>query len=117
MIRAGALRTRIEVWEDLAVQGGATDLGELPVNYQPVATRWGCIEGLAGRELERARQVVATATHKIILRWVKGLNPRHQLRWGSTVYEIGHIISPQPVDIEMQVYVTERPGVMTNVTE
>jgi SPP1 family predicted phage head-tail adaptor len=52
--------------------------GEPIPQWGTVATRWGKIEPLSGRELWQAQQVQADVTHRIRLRYFAGLHPKHR---------------------------------------
>jgi SPP1 family predicted phage head-tail adaptor len=46
--------------------------GALTQNWGVIATRWGRVEPLSGRELFAARQVQADVTHRVTMRYLDG---------------------------------------------
>lgn len=49
---------------------------------------WASVVPLAGRELERAREVVANATHQVKTRYRDGINTRKRLRHDNRILNI-----------------------------
>lgn len=71
MIQAGKLRHRIVISQPTATQDtfGGTQIGQDTV----IATVWGSVEALGGRELYAAQQKVSDVTHRITIRWMSGI--------------------------------------------
>ena len=53
---------------------------------------WASIQPLAGRELERARTVVANATHKVTTRYRDGITPRKRIRHDNRTLNIEAVL-------------------------
>ncbi len=49
------------------------------------------IETVSGRESESARQLYASASHRVTMRYRPGMTPQKRLVLGSRVLEIGHV--------------------------
>lgn len=50
------------------------------------------ITELTGRQLELAHQLVATATHKISLRWINGIVPTSmRILFNNRIFKISHV--------------------------
>ncbi len=75
-MRAGKLRHRLAIQEPVETRD---DHGGITRTWSTVATVWGSIETLTGRELYEAQQVEARATVRIRIRSYSGLSPLHRL--------------------------------------
>lgn len=53
------------------------------------------VNPMGGRELELARQIVENATHKIIIRYVAGIDTTWRVLFDGTAYNIGNISDPE----------------------
>lgn len=91
-IQAGQLRHRLDIIAPTLVQDtfGGTDIDQENV----VATIWGYVESLTGRELEAAQQIVAQVTHKITIRWMDGLRPQQNVVFDNRLFQIQAIQNP-----------------------
>jgi SPP1 family predicted phage head-tail adaptor len=65
------------------------------------------IEPLMGRELELARAVVETVTHKVTIRYRDGINSTMRVRYGDRLLGIGAAINVEELGIAMILYCTE----------
>ncbi len=95
MIRAGQLRHLLLIERE--VVSGRTGRG-LPVeSWQTLyAGVWGKVEALAGTQLEVSRQLVATATHKVTIRYHAGVAAQMRLtaqggQYGGRHLVVGHV--------------------------
>lgn len=91
----GELRHRFVVEEDRGT--AQTGRGETIEGWTSLGIRWGSLEWVQGTELWYGQQVVAQATHGVVLRWFEGLNPKHRLKQLTTgrVFEIQSIGDPR----------------------
>src|SRR4051794_26204140 len=87
-IRAGDLRHLVQLQSYTSSTG---DRGQSVKSWSTYATVPAMIEELGGRQLELARQLVATATHRITLRYQSSLTVKDRVVFGSSVYNIGSI--------------------------
>lgn len=79
-MRAGPLNRRLTIFEARQKQSA---MGAAQPEYVPIAgdaTRWASIEPLSARELILMAQTTARITHRVRLRYVRGLTSKHQLR-------------------------------------
>jgi SPP1 family predicted phage head-tail adaptor len=80
-------------------------LGQSKNDWIDVCRRWASIEPLRGRELERARQVISTATTRIIIRAPRtfDLTSKYRFIFQDTVYNAASVreIGERLEDIEM----------------
>ena len=74
-MRAGQLRHRVTL-EQRATQ---KTRGIVTEAWGAEQVLWANVEPLAGRELERARTVVANATHKVTMRYRSSITARSRL--------------------------------------
>ena len=66
-------------------------LGQTTQTWADAATLWASIEPLAGRELERARSVVSTATHRFNLRFRDNVTTRDRFTFDSRTFNIENV--------------------------
>lgn len=72
-MQAGKLRKRIAIVSNKNNQ--ETTYGQNKPDPVTVATVWGSIEPLSGRELMRAQEIVASVTHRVRIRYRSGIEP------------------------------------------
>jgi SPP1 family predicted phage head-tail adaptor len=70
--------------------------------------RWAAIEPLAGRELEYARQMVADATHEVMMRYTDEITTAMRLEYAGRHFQIQHIADSGERREEMRLICTER---------
>src|SRR5437868_1382228 len=78
-MKAGTLRHYVSIMlpsSDTGDRGQRTGEPTTIVENMPCSIR-----SLAGREVETAKQVMATASHKITMRYFPGLTTQHYLVW------------------------------------
>lgn len=86
----GPMRDRLEIQ---ARTMAANSYGERVATWETVATRWGQVDPLNGRELWQAQSVRPDVSHKVTMRYYDGLSPRHRLKLGSRIFEITSVIN------------------------
>lgn len=96
-MRAGKLRNRIEIQEAIET---TDEYGQVQQTWQTVATRWGSVEPLSGREAAYSKQVHQDATHKVTLRYYAGLTGKHRLLHDGRILEIISVINMNELDHE-----------------
>ncbi len=67
------------------------DRGQASKTWSTYATVWAAVDELSGRKLELARQLVATASHKLIIRYHADLTVKDRVVWGDKTLWIGHV--------------------------
>jgi SPP1 family predicted phage head-tail adaptor len=113
-VRAGQLRHQIQIY---APVDAIDSFGDDELQYQLMATVWGSIEPLSGRDLWYANQIRADATNKITLRYTSQISSAHRLVWNGRVYEPGPQLSTQERGYELTVLCTEiRYGALGTTT-
>lgn len=87
----GPMRQRVTI----QARTTAADAYGAPVaTWADVATRWGEVLPLSGRELWQAQQVRPDVTLKVRLRYYDGLTPKHRLKVGARVLEVESVVNP-----------------------
>ena len=106
-INAGLLCHRVTLQEPAET---ADEYGQMIPGWASLGTFWAGVEPLQGREAERARQLIATATHKVTLRWLgPDVIPRPQPRivFGSRILHIEAVLNLDEGDHHYQVLAME----------
>jgi len=104
----GELRHRFVIEEDQGTV--ATERGETVESWQSRGIRWGSLDWVQGTERWYGQQVVAQATHGIVLRWFTTLHPKQRLRQLTTgrLFQIESIGDPRGVKEYLFLQVKER---------
>lgn len=89
----GDLRHRITLQECVS---GQDEAGQPVQEWQDVATVWGAVEPLRGREYFAAQQVQAEVTTRIRIRYRKGIRPEMRVLYDGRIFQI---VAP-PIDPE-----------------
>src|SRR6266403_3642030 len=89
-MRAGQLRHRVVVEQQAQTQDS---FGGQPLTWSTVATDWGDINPLSGREREAAQAINVEISHEITIRYQSGFaDPKamaaYRLRYGSRLFNI-----------------------------
>lgn len=66
------------------------------------------VDPLHGKQLEIARQLVGTATHRITLRWESGITAGMQVVIETRVFNIGYVDDGDYLQHDMYLTVTEQ---------
>ena len=75
--RAGGLSQRLTIQR--GNPGFGADTNQPTLSWILHATRWGSVEQLTGRELVEAQQVVARATHRVVIRHLDTVTPEMRI--------------------------------------
>lgn len=103
-IVAGRLRHRITIQSATEAQdahGGTTR------TWADVATVWGSIEPLRGREFMNAQQLQSEVTHRVQLRYYAGVTTAYRLRFGTRLFNIVSVLNPSERNIELEIMAVE----------
>jgi len=103
-MRAGALRHRVTFQEKSVTRN---DFNEEVVTWSEVATVWGSVEDLAGREFLEARRAGAQVTTRIRIRYRSDLAPEMRATWDGHTYDIEAVMESTGRKRELEVLVTE----------
>ncbi len=88
-MRAGLLKHRVA----LEKKSTTTIRGVTTEAWGTEQVLWAQIEPLTGRELERARMVVANATHKVTMRYWPGISSRDRLVFDNRTFNIEAVLN------------------------
>lgn len=66
------------------------------------------IDDLVGKKLEIARQMVATATHQLTLRYLPGIGVDNRINFGGRIFNIGYIQNIQEQNFQLVITATEQ---------
>lgn len=96
---AGILRHRIaiEYPQEVQTESGFTST---PEPWPVFASVRASIEPLSGNELWRAQQVQSEATHRLRIRYLRGLNSQMRVRFCGRVFEILSVVDLEERRIE-----------------
>jgi SPP1 family predicted phage head-tail adaptor len=83
------LYANLETWTISSTGDRGQPVGSWVTTYTNVPCG---IEELSGRQLELARQLVASATHRVSLRWISGVVPMTtRINFGGRLLKIEHV--------------------------
>lgn len=91
-MKAGDLRHLVTVEE---LSSGSTTFGtrgQVVKTWRRKARVRAAIMPLRGREVEVARQLFASATHKITCRYFKGASPRQRIQWNGRTFHVDQVL-------------------------
>lgn len=89
-VRAGRLRTRVTV--EAVTQTVAAN-GETVDSWATFAVRWAGVEPVdtSGRQYGQAAAIQADVTHRVEMRYLAGVTPKHRIKIGTRVLEIASV--------------------------
>lgn len=102
-VHAGDLRHSVALQRYTSTTG---DRGQPVKTWTTYATVPAMIEELTGRKLELARQQVATATHKITLRYYSGVTVKDRVLYDGKAYGIGDITDRNLMHFSLELLAT-----------
>lgn len=103
-VPAGKLRNRVILQEPIR----ANDGGQMVATWSAVAADVpAAIEPLRGREAIVAKQVQATTTHKITLRYRAGVTAKMRIVWSGRVFSIDAIANLEEANRVLEILATE----------
>ncbi len=88
-MRSGQLRHRVNI--ESRATGSVGTRGQATETWSKVATVMAKIKTLSGRELEYAKQLIATASHEVTIRHRSGVTNKHRIVFGSKTFNIDHV--------------------------
>jgi len=104
LIQSGRLRHRITIQSPTETQD---TYGEPVPTWSTYLTAWASVEPIKGREYWESQQINAEVTHKIIMRYRSGLNPKMRVSWGNRTFNIHSILNEYERDNKLTLMVTE----------
>ena len=106
MTRAGRLRHRIYLQSKVVVRDS---FGSESITWktETPAPIWAGIEPLSAREFFASQQMKSEVTHKVIIRYYKGVQTDWRVLWGARQFNIVSIINPEERNRELTLLCTE----------
>ena len=107
---AGSLRHLVTIQQPVKAETGNRGQAKATweLLYGSVAAE---VIQLGGAELEKTRQLVATATHTVRLRWMDGITTRHRVLFGTAILNIGAAIDTENRRVELVLVCSSEPDV------
>ena len=102
-MRAGLLRHRLQIQ---AVSGTPDTFGEQTPVWTTIATVWGEVKPLMGKERFTAQQVQAEVTHSITVRHCE-ISPAHRIKFGDRLFGILEVLRPSERQISLTIMAKE----------
>lgn len=99
-MRAGQLRHRLAFQTATITKGARGGTSEAWVT---IATVWGSVSPLTGRELTNAQMRNSEITHKITIRYLSTINARGRALFGSRIFQLYEVLNIDERNIEMQI--------------
>jgi SPP1 family predicted phage head-tail adaptor len=84
-MKIGQLRHRLEIQEQRSVRD---EWGNQVSEWFTVATAWAAIEPIRGEEYWAAGAQQGETIHRVTMRYVPGVTPKHRLLFGDRILEI-----------------------------
>lgn len=104
-MQAGRLRHQITLQQPTKGRDARGGITETWVTFK--ANVWAGVEPIKGREYFESQQVNAEVSHRIVLRYLQGVNPRMRVLWGTRIFRIESVIDPEERHRELQLMCIE----------
>lgn len=88
-MQSGQLRKRLTIQQRSAAQDS---YGQPLTTWTDVATVWGAVEPLSGRELMAAEAVQAEVTHQVVIRYRPGISAKMRIAYGARLFDIQNVL-------------------------
>ena len=95
-MRAGNLRHRITIQAPTEASDG---IGGMTTTWSTFKTVWAAIWPLKGAEYIATAQTTSEITHKVRIRYLSGVTPKHRIKWGTKYIDIESVINPDERNI------------------
>jgi len=76
-------------------------------DWLSIRKEWGFISPLRGRERIEAKKIQSKVTHRIIMRYIKGVTTEHRLLLGDRVFEIDAVLNKDEQNSELEIEAVE----------
>lgn len=103
-MRAGWLRHRVTIQEVTETQNA---VGEPVETWADVATVWGSVEPLRGREFEAAGQAQARTDTRVRIRYFSGVAPKMRVVWQGHTFDIVSVVNPLALGRQLELMCLE----------
>lgn len=85
MINAGKLRERVTIQAPIR---DTNEMGETTLSWQEVKRAWASVEGIKSTELLSNSRQEFDISHRVRMRYHRGLTNNHRLEWNGRLLEI-----------------------------
>lgn len=99
-MQAGSLRHRIAFQTSTKTKDAG---GGLIETWATIATVWGSISPLIGRELTNAQMRNSETTHQITIRYLSTVNAKGRILFGSRIFQLFEVLNMDERNIEMHI--------------
>lgn len=103
-MQAGRLRHRVSIQQRVEARNG---YGELISTWSTLATVWGSVEPIRGREFFEAEQVQSEISTRVRIRYYDGITAQMRVLFGSRKLQILAVIDVNERHKEMQLMCKE----------
>jgi len=103
-MRIGRLRHRIQVQSATETRDAT---GGTSRNWVLLATRWGSVEPIVGRERVLSAQVASDVTHRIRMREYAGLGPSMRLVKDAQIFALESVLDIRTLGAEYEIMARE----------
>ena len=103
-LKIGTLRNWLEVQ---SFTESRNSFGDVVRSWSTDETRWASVTPISGQEIFAQEQADARITHRIIVRYVSGLNETQRLKEGSRIFNIIVVRNVQDRDVFQEVLAIE----------
>lgn len=104
-MRSGSLKHRLTIWTPST--GSRSARGGDTAAWTQLDQVWGEIRPISAREVEIARGLSPTVSHRIRIRQRSGITTRCRITYGERTFFVNGAISPLEDQRELLVYCTE----------
>jgi SPP1 family predicted phage head-tail adaptor len=101
----GKLNKRLAIQSAIETRGNS---GQVIKLWTTDDIRWGWIEPLQGKEAQTVKQVEASTTHRITIRYYSGLSTQHRFMYAGRIFDILAIIDQDEKHEQMQCLCVEQ---------
>jgi SPP1 family predicted phage head-tail adaptor len=88
-------------------QEAAGPYGEAQTSWSPLATVWASVEPVTGREFFAAAQVQTEVTHRVRMRYLAGVTPKHRIRHGDRLLDVRLVRNLEERNVELELLCVE----------
>lgn len=99
--RVGRLKHRVELQQQIAGLDALGRQNRTGAEWTKVAKLWAEVLEVSGREAERARQIVADASHAVTIRYRDGVTNEQRLLFRGRVLEIRAVLDEDGTQREL----------------
>lgn len=99
--RIGRLRHRVTLQQQTTAYDSLGRQSRQPTGWTNVAGLWAEVRELSGREAEKAKQIVADASHAVTIRFRPGVNSQQRLLFRGRVFQIKAVLDDDSTQREL----------------